>query len=124
VERLAVEDLPPQKRRRSTPALRLFEREQPAELEPIGAAIPERQAPPLPAAQEPPPRDNELAVEVFRALARILSARALILLSVLGGFVIALVAALHESREVLFVFAAWSVLTTIPLIALELFRRE
>jgi hypothetical protein len=62
--------------------------------------------------------------EILRVAAMVLSARALVLVFGLCGFAIALIAAIHESREVLWVFVAWNVLTVIPAIALEMRRRE
>lgn len=118
VERLAVEEVPtrPRPRRPTTPGhLRLFETEQPQD-------IPAALSPVVP----PPalPRVDVVAFEVFQALGRVLAARALIFVFGVCGFAIALVAALRESREVLFVFVAWTVLTVIPLIVLDVVTRR
>lgn len=116
VERLAVEEVQPRQKSRPKPThLRLFEREQPTE------------APPAPPAAIPAPAAPDRSVatlEVFQILARVLAARALVFIFGWCGFVIALIAALRESREVLFVFGAWMLLTVIPLIVLDVVTRR
>lgn len=110
-ERLGVEELPPPRSRRPS-NLRLFSAEQPIE----------DKSPIAPVA--PPVGQVDNLAAVIRLVSHILSARALLLLSIAGGFVIAMVASLHESREVLMVLIAWFALTLIPLVALEFRRRE
>ena len=66
----------------------------------------------------------DTAVDVFRTLGYVLSARALVLVFGLCGFAIAFVGALRESREVLFVFIAWNLLSVIPAIILEIVGRR
>ncbi len=76
-------------------------------------------------AQATPPRGPAVdTVEIFRVLAMVLSARALVLAFGSGAFVIALIAALRESREVLWVFVAWCLLTVIPAVVLEMRRKD
>jgi hypothetical protein len=58
--------------------------------------------------------------EILRVAAMVLSARALVLTFGLCAFVIALVAVVHESRAALYVLVAWSLLTVIPAITLEI----
>ena len=116
-ERLAVEEVPTKSRLRRQTHLRLFETEQPQD---VPAALSPVVPPPA------PPRIDRsvVAFEVFQALGRVLAARALIFVFGVCGFAIALVAALRESREVLFVFVAWTVLTVIPLIVLDVVTRR
>lgn len=120
VERLAVEEVPAKPRpRRPTPGhLRLFDAAQPPEERPVPA--------PLPAASPLPPQVDRsiVALEVFQTLGRVLAARALIFVFGLCGFAIAMIAALRESREVLYVFGAWTLLTVIPLIVLDVVTRR
>lgn len=121
VERLAVEEVPtkPRPQRRIPGHLRLFDAAQPAQ-EPVQTAS--VAAPPP--APSPQADRSVVAFEVFRALGQLLAARALIFVFGMCGFAIAFVAALRESREVLFVFVAWTVLTVIPLIALDIVARR
>ena len=71
----------------------------------------------------PPVRDERL-IEMFKTLGFVLSARALLLLAIVGGFVLAILAALHETRETLYVLVAWCLLTVGPIVALEWRRRD
>lgn len=114
VEVLGTEELPPRKPRRESPNLRLFE---PAPAPPKPPAPIEK-----PPAEKSPGVDT--AVDVFRTLGYVLSARALVLVFGLCGFAIAFVGALRESREVLFVFIAWNLLSVIPAIILEIVGRR
>jgi len=77
-------------------------------------------------APDPPAPDTrraEATLATFRALGYVLSARALLLVAVLGGFVLAVMAMLHESPASLYVLVAWCCLTIGPIVALELRRR-
>ena len=116
VERLAVEETPTKPRPRRPTIHRLFEAEQPQEAP---AALSPVVPPPAPHVDR-----SVVAFEVFQALGRVLAARALIFVFGVCGFAIAFVAALRESREVLFVFVAWTVLTVIPLIVLDVVTRR
>ena len=121
VERLAVEEVPtkPRPQRRIPGHLRLFDATQPPQ-EPVQVAQEAAVRAPLPS----PPDRSAVTFEVFRALGQLLAARALIFVFGMCGFSIAFVAALRESREVLFVFVAWTMLTVIPLIALDIVTRR
>lgn len=117
VERLAVEEAPTKPRPRRPTIHRLFEAEQPRD-------VPAALSPVVPPPALPQVDRSVVAFEVFQALGRVLAARALIFVFGVCGFAIALVAALRESREVLFVFVAWTVLTVIPLIVLDVVTRR
>jgi len=131
VERLGVEDLPPstaRKPRRPSASSSPLPSDPdpyahgPAELPSTGAAW--APGPVVQIAPPAPPTQTLATGEILRVAAMVLSARALVLVFGLCGFAIALIAAIHESREVLWVFVAWNVLTVIPAIALEMRRRE
>jgi hypothetical protein len=112
VERLGVEELPPTSvpRRRSTekpPAFRLIEEE----------------TAPAPAMRHDDLERISRTVEAFRALGWALSARALLLLALIGAFVLATLASLHESQATLEVLVAWCLLTIGPITFLEVRRR-
>ena len=72
----------------------------------------------------PAPVRDERLIEMFKTLGFVLSARALLLLAIVGGFVLAILAALHETRETLYVLVAWCLLTVGPIVALEWRRRD
>ena len=118
VERLAIEEAPARRARpkSTSPVHRLFEATQPPESAPVTTA-----------GAEPPAvvvSHTTTTLGVFRALAMVLSARALLLVFGLCGFAIAFVGALRESREILFVFIAWALLAIIPVIVLDVLTRR
>lgn len=132
VERLGVEDLPPtaKKPRRpsASPTLPLSSDvpiPSPSDRDVDYARLAQANAAPAPWGEprEPLASAPFATAEILRVAALVLSARALVLVFGLCGFVIALVAALHESREVLAVLVAWCMLTVVPAIVLELRRR-
>ena len=110
VERLAVEEIPerPKKSR-----LRVVDQE-PAPPPDMNWAAP----------TPPEPARDERMIEMFKTIGYVLSARALLLLAVIGAFVLAILAALHETQATLYVFVAWCILTLGPLVSLEWRRRE
>jgi hypothetical protein len=117
VERLGVEAIPARERR-PKPALHAVE--QTAAHEPLPAA------PPPPAATiyvPQKPTAAELILANLKAISLILSARALLLLSLLGGFVLALGAMAWQTPMGLYVLIAWSVLTVLPMTGLEVTGR-
>ncbi len=75
--------------------------------------------------EQPAPKSSSLgtAIEVFRALGFALSARAILLLAIVGAFVLAVMAMLSQTQEGLFVLVAYSCLTVIPAMILEIKRR-
>lgn len=122
VERLAIEEVTTRRKSPRPGHLRLFESKQPPDG---GTVLSETSPPPQVSPPVMPPADRSAVVlEVFRAMALVLSARALILVFGLCGFAIALVGALRESREVLYAFLAWNLLTVIPLIVLDVVTRR
>jgi hypothetical protein len=109
VERLGVEELPPKTPRQSTP--------RPSNLlEPP----PGHWTPPV----EPDTGRVSAVIEAFTALGYAFSARALLLLALLGAFVLAVIAATHETTASLYVLIAWCVLTILPIVFLEVRRRR
>lgn len=109
VERLSVEEIAPTARRRSTENFRV-----------VDAAL--RPPPDVPAPDDK--RKISAAIEAAQMLAFALSARALLLLSILFGFVLACLASIHETQASLFVLIAWCVLAILPLVVLEILRRR
>ena len=98
---------------------------------PAPAAVPEPlQAPPpippvlhRPAPAAAPTRADSAAVGVLTALASVLAARLLLLLSVIFGFVLAIFAMREQSLTSLSILVAYTLLTVIPLVYLDLKTR-
>ncbi len=102
-ERLGVTELPPRMKR--TPPQTPTEPIQPTRPEP-----------------ETEWRNPALIETLIRLAGHALSARALLLLAIMGGFVLA-VMAMNGAQERLFVLVAYSVLTVIPVVILEIRKR-
>jgi hypothetical protein len=74
-----------------------------------------------PTAPAPPKSDTtEIVATAFRGLGFALSARALLLIAILGAFVLATMAMVRTSNASLFVLIAYSVLVVLPVVALEI----
>lgn len=102
-ERLGVTELPPRPRR--TPPTPTAEPQQPTRPDP-----------------ETEWRNPHLIETLIRLAGHALSARALLLLAIVGGFVLA-VMAMDGARERLYVLVAYSVLTILPVVVLEIRKR-
>lgn len=77
-------------------------------------------APPVSApVAAPPPRADSAFIGVLAALATLLAARLLLLLSIAGAFVLALLAVRAESNGALAVLVAFCLLTVIPVVVLD-----
>jgi hypothetical protein len=84
--------------------------------------------PPLPPAEFAPPeprepRTSEVLVAAFGALGYALSARALLFLALIGAFTLGVMAMLSGKPMSLAILAAYSILTVIPMVVLELRKR-
>jgi hypothetical protein len=71
-----------------------------------------------------PPSTLEVVVAAFGALGYALSARALLLLSLIGAFVLAVMSVTTQTRASLYVLVAYCVFTVIPVAYLEVRRRQ
>lgn len=85
--------------------------------------------PPTPDPQGPPERHDEysilnVTVAAFTGLGFALSARALLLLALIGAFVLAVLAAMAQTTSTLYVLIAFSILVVLPVTCLEFFRRS
>lgn len=107
--RVRVEELPPK-----TPTLKVVAPETQAEA-------PKIEAPPP--AQVPVPDDSARILPALRAIAMILSARALLFATMLGGFALAAAALFWPDYKRLMVVIAYGVFVIAPAIFLELKRR-
>lgn len=112
VERLGVEAVPSRPRRPVTPL---------HAVEPSPSPPPPAPEPPPPATVYVPqrPSAHDLIVANLKTVAMLLSARALLLLSILGAFVLALGAMSWQSPMGLYVLIAWCCLTILPMAWLE-----
>lgn len=61
---------------------------------------------------------------VLQAIALLLAARALLMLSLIGAFVLALIASRSESSAALYVLIAYAVLIVLPLVYLAVRERQ
>lgn len=77
-----------------------------------------------PAAAESEPSTLATVVGVFAALGYALSARALLLLALVGGFVLSVMAMNAQTQATLFVLVAYALLIVLPIVALEIRRRS
>lgn len=69
---------------------------------------------------QPAPRpSSDALLASFRAIAFVLASRFLVLLGLVGGFMLALIAANAASLVPLYVLIAYAVLVMIPLVALD-----
>lgn len=109
--RVRVEELPA--RQTSASSLRVVTPEP-------EAAAPVTPAPPPPS---PPPDDNERTLAALKAIAMILSARALVFASMSGGFVLGVCALIWPDWQRLAVLIAYGLFVIGPAIYLELKRR-
>jgi hypothetical protein len=75
--------------------------------------------PPAPVVAPPPPRADNAFVGVLAALASLLAARLLLLLSIAGAFVLAVMAVRDGSYIGLAVLVAYCSLTLLPLVWLD-----
>jgi hypothetical protein len=73
--------------------------------------------PPLPLPAEP--QTMEVVLAAFTALGYALSARSLLLLALIGGFVLALLAIGAQTQATLFVLVAYCILLVLPIVYLE-----
>lgn len=126
VERVAVEELPPRQAKS-----RLVEHpngmSRNLEMQaPTSPAVP--LAPPTPEPPPPPqpsePRAVDLVLSAFAAIGYALSARAILLLAIVGAFVLACMAMGSQTMASLYVLIAYALLAVIPVVALELRRRK
>lgn len=133
VERVAVEELPeaPAPTRASATVVNLVPpRVEAPTLEPVARTDPPPSPPPPldPISQTPAPipapdlRPSPV-VAALRVIARILAVRLILLLSVLGGFVLGVMAMLAQTWPSLAILTAWSLLTVLPLVWLEVGQR-
>lgn len=67
---------------------------------------------------------NARVLAMLNAVSMIVAARILLLLSVCFGFVLALQAEAAQTRESIAVLIAWSVLTVLPLVVLDVLARQ
>ena len=96
-------------------------------VEELRAPVKTPKPPPTPH-PEPPSRHETQLLEVlltsFAALGYALSARSLLLLSMIGAFVLAIFAAMAQTMATLEVLIAYSLLVVLPVVFLEFRRRE
>jgi hypothetical protein len=109
VERVAVEAIPDRPSRR--PPLR--EVPMPTEAEATVAQTPQPQI------IRVPPDASAMLNAAFRAIARVLAVRFQLLLSLIGAFVLAIMAMMSQAPASLYVLIAFCVLITGPLVWLE-----
>lgn len=69
------------------------------------------------------PTAGELILANLKAISLILSARALLLLSLVGAFVLGLQAMSWQTPMGLYVLIAWALLTVLPMVGLEVSGR-
>ena len=81
--------------------------------------------PPTPEPDPEPrePRTSEVLIAAFSALGYALSARALLMLALVGAFVLGFMAMLSDKPMSLAILAAYALLTVIPMVVLELRKR-
>ena len=80
--------------------------------------------PPAPTIPTPQPSTLDVVVGAFAALGYALSARALLLLSLIGAFVLSLMAITSQTLPALEVLVAYCCFTVIPVAYLEIRRRQ
>lgn len=71
-----------------------------------------------------PPSTLQLLLTAFAGLGYALSARALLLLALIGAFVLAVMAMQAQTQAALMVFAAYALGTVVPVTYLEIRRRN
>lgn len=126
VERVAVEELPP---RQAKPRLVQNQTVSPGPNWP-GATVTQELLSPSPTPEPPPPpqpsepRAVDLVLSAFAAIGYALSARAILLLAIVGAFVLACMAMGSQTMASLYVLIAYALLAVIPVVALELRRRK
>lgn len=113
VTRTAVEELPP--KARPTPTL-----VSPPTPEPIQAPLPA----PAPQPTVIDPDVMQVVLTAFSGLGYALSARALLLLALIGAFALATMAMLTPSTMRLLVLIAFATLVVLPCVWLEIRKRE
>ena len=79
---------------------------------------------PAPTTPTPQPSTLDVVVGAFAALGYALSARALLLLSLIGAFVLSLMAITSQTMPALEVLVAYCCFTVIPVAYLEIRRRQ
>ena len=79
---------------------------------------------PMPTIPTPQPSTLDVVVSAFAALGYALSARALLLLSLVGAFVLSLMAITSQTLPALEVLVAYCCFTVIPVAYLEIRRRQ
>lgn len=107
-------------------------RVEPVEPRPLKSSPSETPEPPRPAPQEPPqappavsgPDALDVVLAAFTGLGYALSARALLLLSIVGAFVLAVLVIQTDKVVPLIVLIGYCALVVIPLCILEYRRRE
>jgi len=77
-----------------------------------------------PTTPTPQPSTLDVVVSAFAALGYALSARALLLLSLIGAFVLSLLAITSQTTAALEVLVAYCCFTVIPVAYLEIRRRQ
>lgn len=123
-DRLSVVELEPQK-----PKTKAADPQKPLTLTPefveAAAAYEPPPPPPTPAAA-PPPKVDDLAVlkMTMRLVGLALSARALLLLGLVGAFILAVLATLGDGWKGPIVLVCYAVLVLIPLVILELRKKD
>ena len=80
--------------------------------------------PPAPTIPTPQPSTLDVTVAAFAALGYALSARALLLMSLIGAFVLSLMAITSQTLPALEVLIAYCCFTVIPVAYLEIRRRQ
>ena len=80
--------------------------------------------PPAPTIPTPQPSTLDVVVGAFAALGYALSARALLLLALIGAFVLSLMAITSQTLPALEVLVAYCCFTVIPVAYLEIRRRQ
>lgn len=78
----------------------------------------------MPTTPTPQPSTLDVVVSAFAALGYALSARALLLLSLIGAFVLSLLAITSQTTAALEVLVAYCCFTVIPVAYLEIRRRQ
>jgi len=74
--------------------------------------------------EPPPPNDLDIAKAAIKALGFALSARVILLLSIVFAFVLAVIAALEQNILALCVLVAFAALGVIPMVILEARRNS
>jgi len=117
VERVSVEALPPRQ-----PKPRLV----PSQAQMLEAMPQAQQSLPLtiPIVEQPKdPRAIDLVLSAFAAAGYALSARAILLLSIVGAFVLAVQAMSSQTMMALYVLCAYAIGIVLPVVVLEIRRR-